>query len=352
MVYAIALLTILALCVPISRAAPGQQPSCTDTCPDVPNMDDVDMQQLAAEMVAHPRPELSPIPVDEKMLYGRAYRKVLHATDVYGVPNGTVVGHIDPGLNFVSAGRAVNGWVQIGRDRWVPQDAVGPINNTVSKFSGVALGNGFLPHAFGWIVTTTQPSRTPGVKAEKDTPQIKRYTLVYLFAVKTIDSWDWYMIGPDQWVQETQIARLRPARRPNGVSGKWFAVDLYEQTLTAYEDDNPIFATLVSSGLPRWPTQEGLLKIWDRQRFVTMTGGSGQPDFYNLPAVPWALYFYKHEQSIHGAYWHDGFGFRRSHGCVNLSLTDAQWAFDWSKDAPDAYAYIYHSGEYRQGAIR
>ncbi len=353
---AVVMLAVTMLNVGVSHADPGGNTPCVDgtlvDCTDVPSIAAVDPGQLAAEMAAHPYPDLHPTLVDDKVLYGRAYRQVRQETDIYDMPNGAVVGHIERGLNFVNAGQAQHGWVQIGRSQWVPQDAVGPINDTVSKFSGVLLPEGLPKVAFGWVVTTTQPSQTPGAKPEPATASIKRYTPVNLFAVATRDSWNWYLIGPNQWVHEKQIARLRPVKRPDGVTGKWFAVDLYEQTLTAYQGDTAVFATLISSGLPRWPTAEGLFKIWDRQVLVTMTGGLGQPDFYNLPQVPWALYFNKHDQSIHGTYWHDGFGFRRSHGCVNLSLTDAKWAFGWSSGETEAYAYIYHSGEYRQGAVR
>ena len=62
---------------------------------------------------------------------------------------------------------------------------------------------------------------------------------------------------------------------------------------------------------------EGLFKIWDRHEILRMTGATDQPDFYFLPLVPWVMYFNKDEQALHGTYWHDGFGFRRSHGCVN-----------------------------------
>ncbi len=353
---AIVVVGLLVVHAPISRADPGDMTPCRDgitvRCVDVPNSDDVDVGALRMAMAAQPNPDLSPILVDEKILYGRAYRQLRRATDVYDAPNGGVVGHIDKGLTFVSAGKAVDGWVQIGRNQWLPLDAVGPVNSTISKFSGVALPDGLPRRAFGWVLATMQPSRTPGAKPEPGTAALKRYSLVHLFAVKNVDSWNWYLIGPDQWIIEKQIARVRRVARPEGVSGKWFAVDLYEQTLTAYEGDKAVFATLVSSGLPRWPTAEGLFKIWDRQETVTMTGGVGQSDFYNLPRVPWALYFNKHEQSIHGAYWHDGFGYRRSHGCVNLSLTDARWAFNWSSGESNTYTYIYHSGEYRQGAVR
>jgi hypothetical protein len=354
----IVLIALFAQGTPISRADPGTKEPCPDggantlDCSADPGVYGVEMRTLAAEMAANPAPGLTPIPVNPKTLYGRAYRRVLRETDIYDAPDGKAVGHIDAGLNFVNAGQDVNGWVRIGPNQWLPKEALAPVNSTVSKFSGVALPDGFPERPFGWILVNTQPSRVPGAKPLAGTPAVRRYTLVNLFAVETIDSWNWYLIGPNQWIHQRQVARLLPVKRPEGVSGKWFAIDLYEQTLTAYENDKAVFATLISSGMPQWPTSEGLFKIWDRQESVTMTGASGQPDFFNLPQVPWALYFKRHEQSIHGAYWHDGFGYRRSHGCVNLSMTDAQWAFDWTRDQSDAYAYIYHSGEYRPGAIR
>jgi len=69
-----------------------------------------------------------------------------------------------------------------------------------------------------------------------------------------------------------------------------------------------------------------------------------------LPLVPYVMYFNNSEQALHGAYWHDGFGYRRSRGCINLSITDAKWIYEWTQDQPDAYVYIYHSGTYRPGA--
>jgi len=41
------------------------------------------------------------------------------------------------------------------------------------------------------------------------------------------------------------------------------------------------------------------------------------------------MYFYR-GYGLHGAYWHDGFGYPRSRGCINLSPRDARWLFDWA----------------------
>ena len=46
--------------------------------------------------------------------------------------------------------------------------------------------------------------------------------------------------------------------------GKWIDVDLSEQLLVAYEGDTPVFSTLISSGLPQFPTVVGQFNVWLR----------------------------------------------------------------------------------------
>jgi len=57
--------------------------------------------------------------------------------------------------------------------------------------------------------------------------------------------------------------------------------------------------------------------------------------------------------SLHGTYWHDLFGYRQSHGCVNLTVSDAKWLFDWFSADPTNTdgditnpVYVWSSGEY------
>ena len=312
----------------------------------------LEARALNAEMTANPAPNLTPIPINEKELYQKSFRKVTKATNIYDGPGGNVIGHMDAGFEYVNAGTEQNGFVHITPSQWLPKETLGPVNNVVSKFSGVLLPDGLPDRPFGWMVVDTKPSRSPGALPPPGTQFIRQYTLLNFFAVETVDGWDWYLIGPNQWVKQTRIARLQPAKRPDGVSGKWFAVDLYEQTLIAYDDDKPVFATLISSGLPKFPTDEGLFKIWDRYKQAKMSGASGQPDFYYLPQVPWIMYFNQDGQALHGAYWHDAFGYRHSHGCVNMTITDAEWSFNWTQDQLDAWVYVYHSGDYKDGPAR
>lgn len=42
------------------------------------------------------------------------------------------------------------------------------------------------------------------------------------------------------------------------------------------------------------------------------------------------MYFYQ-GYAIHGTYWHHNFGQPMSHGCVNLTIEDAKWFYDWAE---------------------
>jgi lipoprotein-anchoring transpeptidase ErfK/SrfK len=42
------------------------------------------------------------------------------------------------------------------------------------------------------------------------------------------------------------------------------------------------------------------------------------------------MFFHESGYALHGAYWHDNFGYRMSHGCVNLRPDDASWLFRWT----------------------
>lgn len=114
-------------------------------------------------------------------------------------------------------------------------------------------------------------------------------------------------------------------------------VDLSTQTLSAYEGESLFMKTPISSGL--WGrTPKGEFTIWSKFRATRMSGGSGD-DFYDLPNVPYVMFFSNNEVpgsagfSLHGTYWHNNFGHAMSHGCVNMKTTDAEKIFEWA-DGP------------------
>ncbi len=105
---------------------------------------------------------------------------------------------------------------------------------------------------------------------------------------------------------------------------KWIEIDLSAQTLTAWEGSVQVLQTLVSTGSSWTPTPTGHFRIFHKLLSQTMRG----PD-YVQPNVPYVMYF-NGAYAIHGAYWHNEFGRPRSHGCVNLTVPDSKWLFDWA----------------------
>ena len=109
-----------------------------------------------------------------------------------------------------------------------------------------------------------------------------------------------------------------------GNGKRWIDVNLSEQRVYAYEGDIIVNAFIVSTGTARTPTVTGKYKIWIKLKSTTMSGQG-----YHLTNVPYTMYFYK-GYGLHGTYWHNNFGTPMSHGCVNLSIPDAQWLYNWA----------------------
>lgn len=118
--------------------------------------------------------------------------------------------------------------------------------------------------------------------------------------------------------------------RPFGVGSneRWVDVNLSNQTLTAYEGDTIALHTLISSGLPAWPTVTGQFRVYLRYESQTMDGTRLGYDYY-LTGVPYVMYFYE-DYALHGTYWHNNFGTPMSHGCVNMETSDAEWLYNFT----------------------
>lgn len=142
-------------------------------------------------------------------------------------------------------------------------------------------------------------------------------------------------VRTEQWTSPRGQVRIAfGRRRPPSVlpEQRWIHIDLSEQVLTAYEGDRPVFATLVSTGDRQHRTRTGRFAIWFKTRHDRMHG-----EGYDLEEVPLAQYFLN-DQALHGAYWSRPFGRAVTHGCVNLSMEDADWLFQWSEpEVPAAW---------------
>jgi lipoprotein-anchoring transpeptidase ErfK/SrfK len=142
-------------------------------------------------------------------------------------------------------------------------------------------------------------------------------------------------------IPPAEIAPLSPNVPPEK---KRIHVSLSQQSLTAYENDQAVFSTKISSGIPsRGTTPNGIPTATPRGRFNIyskmpskhMGAVTGNPDIeehggFRLPGVPWTSFFAPQGGvAFHGTYWHNNFGLQMSHGCVNMRNADAKWLFRW-----------------------
>jgi hypothetical protein len=222
-------------------------------------------------------------------------------------------------------------WYQINQDEFVPADSLAFASP--SKFQGVYLQEQ-PQHPFAWINRWTQASVVPQGPVNEAVAPLERYQRVTLFAEERRGDEIWYLVDHDQWVEQSNVSRVDVDPPPEEVSPgeKWIEIDLFEQTIAAYEDSRMVYATLISSGRTATATPPGLYRVYYKVRKGKMSNPDvedGSPAWYYIEDVPWTLYFHE-GYSIHAAFWHDAFGFLRSHGCVNLAPRDAEWFFYWA----------------------
>lgn len=161
----------------------------------------------------------------------------------------------------------------------------------------------------------------------------------------------WYKVADDyppkteryHWVLAKDIRRIPRAEMApiHPYAGKKrIEVDLTAQRLTCFEGDQIVYSTLVSSGAggeSATPQGEMCVLLKQPSRHMANMPYPGmseedQPDpgdIFDLPGVPWNIFFDLSGTAIHGAYWHNDFGIRRSHGCLNVPIEAGRWIYRW-----------------------
>ena len=135
---------------------------------------------------------------------------------------------------------------------------------------------------------------------------------------------------------EQDVAPISPDIDP---AEKKIVADLTYQTLSCFEGNNEVFFCRISSGAKYDPltgaiSEERATPVGDLNTHwkiisLNMSGG-GSAAGYSTPAVPWDTVISGEGIAIHGAFWHNDFGERRSHGCINVKPEDAKWIFRWT----------------------
>ena len=251
------------------------------------------------------------------------------------------IGQLQPGtlqwLSYKSA-TSVNShnYVIMEKGEWVRASP-----SKYSSFQGLLFNHPPITD-FGWIVDATHPSISPDYNANLQPEELPRETVVQVYDQVTVNGRTWYMVGLGRWVEERYIRVVDvKAEKPQGVDNeRWIVVNLLQQTLTVYDEGKLVFATIIATGVEPFYTRPGLFKVTEKKEFETMTGAfePGKIDYYYLQDVPWTMYF-DQKRALHGAYWRTLFGYEQSHGCVNISVGDAHWLYDWANVGDWVYVW-------------
>jgi len=244
-----------------------------------------------------------------------------------------------PGFVYVSY---IDRWDQAGvyyllqNGGWIP--GKGARVGEISSFQGLVF-SGTPRNSFGWVFEQIPVLSSPGYNAAQTGQQISPFQVVQIYSSQMAENEEWYLIGPNQWLEGRKVARVTPNTTPpeGAATTRWIDVDLAEQTLAVYDNNQLVFATVIATGLEPFWTRPGLFQIYQKKETETMRNND-PTDYYYLDNVPWTMYFDK-ARALHGAYWRTRFGYPQSHGCVNLSVGDAHWLFNWAHEGD--YVYVH-----------
>ena len=161
------------------------------------------------------------------------------------------------------------------------------------------------------------PTDTPTLAATEE-------TIVLPAATETPGTMTMEIVTDDSISQSIPSLEEQAQYPAEGNGERWIDVNLSEQSVYAYEGDVVVNSFVVSTGVAQTPTVTGKYKIYVKVPVQDMSG----PGYY-LRDVPWVMFFYD-EYGFHGTYWHNNFGTPMSRGCVNLTIDDAAWLFNWA----------------------
>lgn len=204
----------------------------------------------------------------------------------------------------------------------------------------------------GFVMSQSATFQTKGEDGRfRRGPRAEYRSFVGIVGEETVRGAKHYLTRDGRYIRASDVRRIDLAEPPSGTADdeKWIDVDLTTQTLVAYVGPRPVYATLVSSGkgtgqtdpLLNHETPTGDFRITSKHVATTMDGDHAVDGPYSIEDVPYVMYF-QLAYALHSAFWHNRFGYPKSHGCINLAPTDARWVFNWSLPfVPDSWHGAY-----------
>jgi lipoprotein-anchoring transpeptidase ErfK/SrfK len=256
--------------------------------------------------------------------------------------------------------------------RHVPVTKVKPDGG--SPFHGVEIsGKDELP--FAWVrkeVAKLYEINKDEAKAIKQKPKFR--SIVQLTGkTQSVGRRLYHELKDGPWIRTKSLGiAAEPDDKPRAAKrgDKWVDIAIRQQVLVLWEGDQPVYATLVSTGQdllgdPKTTksTVRGTFRVQNKHITRTMDSDEGLSrdsgdeaygkskrrgqGSYRLDHVPWVQYF-KGSYALHATHWHDVFGTARSHGCINMAPVDAHRVFFWTEpQVPEGWHGVYANDEHK-----
>lgn len=247
-------------------------------------------------------------------------------------------------------------WYELEGEGYAPSRGIQPVRTLLNEPKPIptrgALGEVSVPY--------TDAYRKPDEAADY------AYRLYYetvhwvTRAVEATDGSKWYRLLDDKFDQHYYVPakdiRLIPGGELTPLSpdipgeNKRVEVRLDEQLLLAYENEQAVFATRVSTGGKRrsgtYTTPVGSFLTYHKRPTRHMANGDIASNGFDFPGVPWVLYITESGISFHGTYWHNDYGSPHSHGCINMTPQAAKWLYRWTMPTvpPEKLLVYGHAG--------
>ena len=273
------------------------------------------------------------VAVYEKPTYKSKFIKMFYKDLIVSIGNITV-GDDEPVHNRV--------WYYVNDLGYVHSGGIQPVQINLNPVAENIPENGLLAEL---TVPFTDTYKNP---EQQDRVVFRIYYSAVFWVVgilKTSDGKAWYKIWDDKYkffvyanaahlrrVTEKELLPIAP-EVPAGL--KRIQVNLDEQVLIAFQDEQPVYMTRTATvarfidGNFTTPTGRYILHRKRPTRHMA-DGDFAAPKTYDLPGVPWVTYMTQQGAALHGTYWHNDFGQPHSHGCINVSSEAAKWLYLWT----------------------
>jgi len=232
-------------------------------------------------------------------------------------------------------------WYQVEDDGYVYSGSIQPVRTVLNEPQHISLKG-----ALGEVsVPFTDARLEPDNKGEIV------YRLYYetvhwvkASAIHAVDGSVWYYLLDDKFEQYYYVPakhirllpdlELTPLSQHVPSEDKLVEVRLNDQLLMAYEKNQLVYATRISTGgrlrSGTYTTPEGDYITYHKRPTRHMAAGDLASSGFDLPGVPWVTYIKENGTSFHGTYWHNDYGRPRSHGCINMTPQAAKWLYRWT----------------------